>query len=519
MDGKTTTGGRGRAAIIFAAFALMIVTLGFWSFIHQYDTVISTRRDELRAVAHLKIGQISAWRSERLGDIRISTTGPSRHALLRVLQGEEESTHEIVEHWRELCEVYRYDNALLFTTDGRLALSLERAELHPFVQDLIRRVVTERKALFGDFFICSMSERVHLDLAAPILDDDGSAVGVLVLRNNPKAYLFPLIQSWPTPSQTAETLLVRKEGGEAVFLNTLRHSQAQPLTLRIPLKDMNIPAVSVISSGKPFSMLGVDYRGVDVMAEVTPIPDTPWFMVAKVDMAEVTAQARSSRVFVSIVTALGIACGALLLLTVVQQRERRTLRSLYESERLLSLTRKQAEESLRASEERWRQTVEVAPFPIMVHAEDGEVLSVNRAWTSLSGYALADIPTIRDWTQAAYGFEAHDVRSVIDRLYESAEPTREGEFAVRTANGWTRIWDFESAPLNRLEDGRRLVISMAHDITDLRDALSRLELSHGNLEDVLNNLDAVVYVADMETHELLFMNAFGSRSLGGTLRA
>ncbi|MFO1145583.1 MAG: PAS domain S-box protein, partial [Rhodospirillales bacterium] len=45
--------------------------------------------------------------------------------------------------------------------------------------------------------------------------------------------------------------------------------------------------------------------------------------------------------------------------------------------------RKEAEDALRESEGRLRRTVDYAPFPIMVHAEDGEVVHLSQAWLQL----------------------------------------------------------------------------------------------------------------------------------------
>lgn len=52
------------------------------------------------------------------------------------------------------------------------------------------------------------------------------------------------------------------------------------------------------------------------------------------------------------------------------------------------------ETALRESDERLRRVIEEAPFPMMIHAEDSEVLALNRMWTDLTGYALTDIPTL-----------------------------------------------------------------------------------------------------------------------------
>ena len=136
--------------------------------------------------------------------------------------------------------------------------------------------------------------------------------------------------------------------------------------------------------------------------------------------------------------------------------------------------RKQMEEALRQSEERFRQAVVNAPFPMTIHAENGEILQINRTWMELTGYTQEEIPTIADWTEKAYGERYEIVLEAVDRLYELKDKVSEGEFTITTRQKTRRIWDFSSAPLGRLPDGRRMVLSMAADVTERKWAEEQL---------------------------------------------
>ena len=127
--------------------------------------------------------------------------------------------------------------------------------------------------------------------------------------------------------------------------------------------------------------------------------------------------------------------------------------------------RKAAEVALRASESRFRRAIEEAPLPIMIHADDGEVLSISRAWTEITGYTHSDIPTISEWTNKAYGVQTNKIREYIDTLYASEDRRDEGEYTVNCQDGSKRTWYFFSVPLGSFPDGRRTVLSMAFDIT------------------------------------------------------
>ena len=134
---------------------------------------------------------------------------------------------------------------------------------------------------------------------------------------------------------------------------------------------------------------------------------------------------------------------------------------------------RKAEFQLRESEERLRRAVLQAPFPIILHAEDGEVLMISDTWTEITGYSHTDVPTIADWTELAYGERKHLVQADIDRLYGLINKLHEGEFEIRTKCGKKRTWEFASAPLGKHPDGRRLAMSMAVDVTERK----RLEAS------------------------------------------
>ena len=136
-----------------------------------------------------------------------------------------------------------------------------------------------------------------------------------------------------------------------------------------------------------------------------------------------------------------------------------------------------SEQLIRNREEKHRRAIANAPIPIIIHAEDGEILQINRAWTELSGYGIKEIPTIADWTEKAYGKRQEIMRSVIDRLYELDRRVDEGEFEILTSSGQVRIWNFSSAPLGKLLDGRRLVISAAKDVTAIKQAEIDLQKS------------------------------------------
>ena len=164
---------------------------------------------------------------------------------------------------------------------------------------------------------------------------------------------------------------------------------------------------------------------------------------------------------------------------------------------------KEAEAALLDSERRFRSAIQDAPLPIMIHAEDGEVLQINTAWTELTGYQTHEIPTVETWARQAYGEQADDIlKNVIGRKYILESRQDEGEFIVTTRDGNQRIWHFSSAPLGALPDGRRAVISVAADMTQHRQAERALRTSEVRWQFALEGAGHGVWDWHIQAHSI-----------------
>jgi len=168
--------------------------------------------------------------------------------------------------------------------------------------------------------------------------------------------------------------------------------------------------------------------------------------------------------------------------------------------------------ALEVSESRFRSAIQEAPMPILLHAEDGEVLSCNKSWLQITGYVQADITTIGEWTSLAYGERREVVREEINSLYSSVGRRDEGEFAVRCKNGETRIWDFSSVALGSIPDGRRIVMSMALDVTERQLSLIQLADAEEKFRRLVEQSVAGIFM--LNEQKLLYGNPRSAEILG-----
>ncbi len=128
--------------------------------------------------------------------------------------------------------------------------------------------------------------------------------------------------------------------------------------------------------------------------------------------------------------------------------------------------RKKAEIELQESEERFRRAVLNAPLPIMIHAENGEVILISRAWTELTGYTSEDMTTVSQWLAQANSEMSEEIQEYLGQVNENKERVVPAQYGIRTKAGKKQIWEFSSSLLGVQPDGKKIIISMALDITE-----------------------------------------------------
>ncbi len=388
-------------AALFALVALALLAGGYGYYRFETERIRRHKHHEIAAVAELKAGQIQQWRKERFGDLLRSAGSPFfRNRLAAWLR--EPGTGSFREDWEERFriegEAFGYTDVLLLDPQGNILLSVQD-DPHPVQAATARTVeaaLISGKPALSDFYRCPTGV-VHLDAAAPVRDSEDRVLAVLVLRSNAERFLYPLIQSWPTPGRSGETLLVQREGEEVVFLNDLRHRAGAALSLRYPLSRRDVPAVQAVL-GKEGLFQGRDYRGVEVLADLRPIPGSPWFLVAKVDAREILAEARYRGGMIAAFVGLGILLAGAVTAFTYRRRQAGLYEDLYRSER-----------RQREAREEFRITLRSIGDAVISTDREGRVRHMNAVAEELTGWPedeamgrpLGEVfRIINEWTRA-----------------------------------------------------------------------------------------------------------------------
>jgi len=176
--------------------------------------------------------------------------------------------------------------------------------------------------------------------------------------------------------------------------------------------------------------------------------------------------------------------------------------------------RKQAEIALKESEEQLSSVFRIAPTGIGV-VIDRVLKQVNARICEMTGYAEEEL--INQNARILYPSD-EDYEYVGREKYRQLREHGTGTVETRWQAKDGRILDvlLSSTPMD-LDDLSKGVTFTALDITERKRAREALRISHERFLTVLDSIDATIYVADMDTHEILFMNKNMVESFGGDM--
>ena len=415
---------RKRPTAVFLFLLVAIGTAGLYYLKRQFADFRQAAQRELAAIADLKANQIATWYEARREDAEVLLGAPmvqSRVEAFLAGSASPEMREELEVLIARLQHHGECRSIVLYNAQGvpRLWVPSNVTIPNVFHDRDFQAALHSRSVMVADLQRrpddgALAQPAIEISIWVPVRprpDADTPATGAWRFMIDPYVFLYPLVQTWPTDSRTAETLLVRREGDEVVFLNDLRHRARTALNLRLRITDFpELPAARAVI-GYEGVAVGTDYRNVPVLAATRRIDGTPWFMVAKVDQDEVYAPLRRQAWNTGMVLLVLVLLAAMGVERMEVRREAQWLQQQLASER-----------ERQALADRIVHLYQHASDVIFLLDQDWRILEGNDRAVQAYGYSLAELQGLRAWD-----LRAAETRSSFDRDTSDLE-ARNGGF-------------------------------------------------------------------------------------------
>ncbi len=383
--------------LLFITVAIIFFVSGYFYYSFEESNLIGQKESELNSIAKLKIDQISNWYLDEMEDAAIISHNTILVEDIRkaLLKNDSTTQKDLIDNLRAIKEQHSYSEILLTNNNAKLIASTDQSLnlLNGTLRTGIEEASKTKDTFIIDFFrSTSTGNKILLGFAAPIPISFQNHSLVITFLMDPEDNLYPLLDNWPVPSMSSETFLFKEENDSIIYLNDLKHKKGTALKLRLPKSLEDLPAGKA-SEGYKGLFRGKDYRGENVIAYLSDIPGTNWYLIAKTDEAELFAGLSSKMVMVGVIILLLMIITGIGLYSIYTSNQHKLTNSLHEKDR-----------ELWQQSEKFKVTMDSLGQGVLTLDVNGKLQYMNKMAENLTGWSLRN----------ARGRDLHEVYPVIN---------------------------------------------------------------------------------------------------------
>ncbi|MBI2276806.1 MAG: PAS domain S-box protein [Dechloromonas sp.] len=471
--------------VILAIVIVALTAIGVTTTVTQQQEKEVAR---LQTIADLKAQQVSNWLKERRGDaefVQSSAFFAGQYQRWRNT-GDMPTAKQLHDRLEQFRQSRGFAAVIMLDHDGKV---LWESTDKPAKVSADLRQAAQRAARDGQIQRMNpdldADGKVYLDLVIPLTGLTESPP-LVILRSNLADWLFLTLETWPVPSSSAESVLFRQDGEQIVFLNELRHRKDSAGKLRFPVADSDLLATKLLRGEAAVgeAITGRDYRDVPVIGVIRAIAGTDWFMIAKMDRAELYQEVFNNAAWVVLA---GLLCLFAAGVGSVVLRQRQQLL-------MADGIRKSQEERMRALN-LLGAIADASDDAIFAKDLAGRYLFFNRATEQITGkpasLALGQDDTLLFPAEQAARVMANDRQVMQDNRLVSFQEN------VRTANG-EAVFLATKGPLRDANNGIIGMFGISRDITARQAAEDALRESEKRFQDIVTASADWIWEVDPE---------------------
>lgn len=519
-----------------ALISLIILLIGIWLPMFYASRMLRDDMQRLLSEQQFSAVSLTAAQLDQDFDDRLKALDKVARSITPEMMRNPAAIQKFLED-RLVFQTLFNGGAFITSADGiataSVPSSLGRVGIGYLDRDFIVHALKNGQAMIGRPVMCKKSLGPMIGIAVPIHDAQAKVIGALAGMINLSTPNF-VDKVTDKPQSTSGGYLLLASPQHRLVVAASEKSRVME-----PIPDPGlIPAIDRFTEGYEGSAVYVNPLGVEVLASAKRIPTAGWVMVSSTPTREAFAPIHAMQRRVLLATILLSLLTGIVVWGVTSWIVRRRLSPMIAATKALS-TQVASSQRPQPLPVGGRDEIGelVAGFNRLVEtlAQREEALNSSQRIAKLGSWSLDLVSGELSWSDETYRlfemdpnqfaatYEAFlnaihpDDRDEVNRAYRDSLANRTSyEIIHRLLMKDGRIkWVQERCISDFDESGKALrSTGTIQDITE-RKLLEEAKLeSHERLLTVLNSLDAIVYVADMDTHEVLFVNGFVKEAFG-----
>ncbi|MEK8033484.1 PAS domain-containing protein [Ideonella sp. DXS29W] len=273
---------------------MAVAAVGGWVVWREFQSQRRQASAHLQSLAELRTTQVESWVERQMMLARVMSSGPALAELFNQWQKTGDPAHvdRLLARSIEFRQANDGDGVLVMDARGRVLASEhpQPSGTNPELDSLLKQALAAGTPMHTGIYRQEGArfER-QFDVVVPLVGTGSPAQGAIVLQVDPGRALFPMLVTWPVPSESGESILWRRVGDQLVNLSDVRHRPGSAGQLGQSLRHSPVAVARALrAEALPGGVMqSVDYRGEEVLASVRPVRGTDWWLVSKVDVREV----------------------------------------------------------------------------------------------------------------------------------------------------------------------------------------------------------------------------------------
>jgi len=274
------------SAIILTAVLLTFIVFKYYSY--KAERIRLQKHQQLISINNTKTSEILRWYEERMSEVEFMATNHfivDQIKKLLINPADKHNRGFLVKSLKSIKENHNYINIVYADVNGNVLFSFDSLfkSFSSESKHIIKNVVSTSAIVKRDI-VYNAAKQITLDIFAPVVDNN-KTIGVLVQRNDPEKFLFPILETSNVSDLDTRTVLFKKSTDSLVIINPIKAAKKSSLSFSVSLKDTDNVIVKGILNKTSF-VEGLDYHRTDVFVNIDSIPGTNWIIASKVDKSE-----------------------------------------------------------------------------------------------------------------------------------------------------------------------------------------------------------------------------------------